>query len=259
MRLYIGTSGWMYKDWNDNFYPKDLKSNDQLPYYAERFKTVEINSSFYRMPAATNAPRWYEVTPKDFVFTIKLGRYITHTKRLLIDELSDDYLREFIERMGPLKEKFAVLLVQLPPSLRCDLERFNGVIATIEKYRKKSKLNFKTAVEFRHKTWFDEPATFELLNNLDVSNVIIDSPGRWPANTQITGSLAYIRFHGGEVLYRSSYSDEKLQKWAEFIRTKAAGCSQAYAYFNNDYNAFAIANANTLTKICGEIFDKAKR
>jgi len=247
MQLYIGTSGWMYKDWNDNFYPKGLKSNDQLPYYAEQFKTVEVNSSFYRMPAATNAPRWHKVTPKDFVFTIKLGRYITHTKRLLIDELSDDYLREFIERMKPLREKFAVLLIQLPPSLRCEPERFEVLVKQINKYRRKNGLNFKTAVEFRHKTWF-EPEVFKLLDRLDVSNVIIDSPGRWPANTQITGSLAYIRFHGGEKLYASSYSDKDLKKWADFIKTKAANCQQVFVYFNNDYYAYAIDNAKTLSE-----------
>jgi uncharacterized protein YecE (DUF72 family) len=249
MKLYIGTSGWMYKDWNGKFYPKELKSNDQLPYYAKHFKTVEVNSTFYHMPQAKSVQRWYDVTPADFVFTIKLSRYLTHTKRLVPDEPFDDYLREFMERLQPLNQKLGVILVQLPPSLRRDHTRLKYLARLLNKHAEKLSLNFVTAIEFRHASWFT-PEVFYLLNQLDISNVIIDSPGRWPANTQITGSAAYIRFHGGKDLYRSSYSDDELKKWADFIKTKAAKYQQVYVYFNNDYNAVAVANAKTLIKLC---------
>src|SRR4051812_49981801 len=138
MKVFIGTSGWMYKDWNGKFYPKGLKSADQLPYYAEHFRTVEINSTFYHMPQAKSVQRWYDVTPDDFVFTIKLSRYLTHTKRLVSDEEFNDYAREFMERLKPLQEKLRVLLVQLPPGLRCDLNSLTSLAKNINKHANKN-------------------------------------------------------------------------------------------------------------------------
>jgi uncharacterized protein YecE (DUF72 family) len=235
MKLYIGTSGWMYKDWNGLFYPKELKSADQLPYYAGHFKTVEINSTFYHMPQAKSVQRWYDVTPKDFVFTIKLSRYLTHTKRLAIDEEFDDYLREFMERIKPLKQKLAVILIQLPPSLKCEEDRLEHCAKKLREFEKKFKLKFSVAIEFRHKSWFT-PEIFQNLDKLNVANVIIDSPGRWPANTEIK-------------LYASSYPDKELKKWADFIKTKTARCKYTFVYFNNDFHGFALDNARTLKNL----------
>src|SRR4051794_25671650 len=123
MKLLIGTSGWMYKDWDGRFYPEDVKDPDKLPYFAKHFSTVEINSTFYHLPLETSVQRWYDITPKNFVFTVKLSRYLTHTKRLVPDDTFDESLREFFVRAKPLREKLGVVLAQLPAGFRADQPR----------------------------------------------------------------------------------------------------------------------------------------
>jgi len=239
MQIHIGTSGWMYKDWNGRFYPSEVKGTKQLPYFASQFKTVEINSTFYHMPRTETAENWYKNVPDDFLFSIKLNRYLTHTKRLTMDDDFRATLREFMGSVMCLKEKLGIILVQLPPSFKSDLLRLEQFLTEMKSYK------IPLAIEFRHTSWFT-PEVRELLRYYNAAQVVNDSPNRWPADKHVTADVAYIRFHGSTWLYRSSYTDKELEVWANFIVKTCASCAHVFAYFNNDHNAVAVNNARTL-------------
>jgi uncharacterized protein YecE (DUF72 family) len=248
MKAFVGTSGWMYKDWAMRFYPPEVKGTAQLAYFAQHFPTVEVNSTFYRPPSEISVQNWYARTPDNFVFAVKLHQKMTRYKHLLPDEETDAALDDFLRRVQHLREKLAVILVQLPPSMKLDIARIEHLARQVKKGEKKYGQQFRLAIECRHASWFT-PEYFAALRRLNIANVVIDSPGRWPASREITSDLAYIRFHGSKKLYASSYTDKELRAWADFIQENcaAAGCQKVFAYFNNDHNAFAVDNARTLT------------
>ncbi len=246
-QLFVGTSGWIYKDWAGHFYPKGMKDADKLSYFSSQFSTVEINSTFYHPPRGTSVKRWYELAPSDFTFAIKLNRYLTHTKRLLPDEDFSQALNDFYALLKHLKEKLGIILVQLPPSMQVNYDRIINLANLTQQAEETYGIAFPLAIEFRHKSWF-MPDTFKLLHNFNIAHVINDSPGRWPASTDVVGKVAYIRFHGNKRLYRSSYSDEELEQWAKFIKNECARCEKVFIYFNNDHDAVAVGNARTLIK-----------
>lgn len=245
MRTIIGTSGWLYKDWDGRFYPADVKPKDRFAYFTTQFDSVEINSTFYHVPRESTLKSWYDTAPSGFCFAIKLNRYLTHSKRLHGDQEFDEALGDFFKRLRLLKDKLAVVLVQLPPGLRADNERLEHLAKAVERSEKQLKMRFRLAIEFRHASWFNE-GTFALMRRYGLINVINDSPDRWPASKEITTDAAYIRFHGNRRLYRSSYTDSEMNEWADFIT--GTGCDTVFAYFNNDYNAVAVDNARTLIK-----------
>lgn len=248
MEIFIGTSGWQYNDWNKRFYPDQLKNEDKLPYYSEFFKTVEINSTFYHMPLEKSVQRWYDDVPKGFVFSVKMNRYVTHTKRLLPNDETDQTLQQFYDRLSNLREKLGVILVQLPPSMKADVSRLEHFAAETKKAEKRHDMRFALAFEFRHESWFST----EVMNCLRVHNIATvnnDAPTGWAVTPEITADTAYIRFHGSKHLYRSRYSHKELAAWATFIAEECRGCQRVFAFFNNDYNAVAIANARMLAQL----------
>lgn len=246
MQIYIGTSGWLYKDWAKRFYPENVKDIDKLAYFAKHFPTVEINSPFYRLPSETSVQRWYKVTPPNFTFAVKLNRYLTHIKRLLPDDEFDETLHEYFVRVHHLKDKLGVVLVQLPPSLQPEVSRIEHLAIKIQQFEKEFKQRFPLAIELRNS---HTPELFVAFRAHNIANVVIDSPNRWPASQEITSDLVYIRFHGSRRLYRSSYTDKELKQWAKFIIEKCANCKQVFAYFNNDHAAVAIDNVRTLAEL----------
>lgn len=246
MEIIVGTSGWMYSHWNGKFYPKSVKGKEQLAYFAERYKSVEINSTFYHMPRETTVINWYETVPENFVFAIKLNRLITHTKKLVWDEDTAQVLNDFFVSISHLKEKLGVVLVQLPPSLKGDaVDRIIEFVKAVRKLEKKFAINIPLAIEFRHKSWFTAE-TRKMLKKLNVAQVIIDSPNRWPADKSVTADFCYFRFHGSQKLYSSVYTNKELDEWTEFIKEKCKNCKKVFAYFNNDFGGAAIGNAKTL-------------
>jgi uncharacterized protein YecE (DUF72 family) len=251
-RFLIGTSGWMYRDWNGVFYPNTVTGTSQLPFYAERFPTVEVNSTFYHMPRATTTKHWQEITPDTFCFSIKMNRYLTHTKRLLIDDDSRTSLNDFIDAISQLGQKLGVVLVQLPPSLRCDPQRLSTFIMAFESAAKKRHITVPLALEFRHASWFTDEVR-QILKYHGAAQVINDSPNRWPADLSVPSDIAYIRFHGNKRLYRSSYSDKELREWVDFMQTACNHCKTIFIYFNNDYHAVAVKNAQSLTQIIADL------
>lgn len=237
-RVFIGTSGWAYDEWADDFY-RGVKAKDYLQHYATQFPTVEINATFYRLPDLKLVHRWRDKAPTGFVFAVKGSRFITHIKRL---ENLEHAVSQFIRRVRPLGEKLGPLLWQLPPSLEKDLPR-------LEKFFKRLPRTLAHAMEFRHPSWLADD-TFALLRARRVACVSVSSR-RMPADFSVTADFIYLRFHGLAGGARHDYTREELRPWAEHIREQAGAGRTVFAYFNNDLNVRAPNNAKLLTELCG--------
>jgi len=237
--IYIGTSGYNYPHWRGCFYPAGLSSRRWLAHYAARFNTVELNVTFYRLPEAKNFAAWYARTPAGFVFALKGSRLVTHLKRL---ENVDEAVTDFFAAAGELKEKFGVVLWQLPPGLRADalrLKAFCKLLGTNAVAR-----HARHAFEFRHASWF-VPEVYAILRAHNFALCIADAP-RWPSAEEVTADFVYLRFHGGRKLYASRYTPEELASWAHKIAAWLREGRDIYAYFNNDAEGHAVANAEEL-------------
>lgn len=237
--IHIGTSGWSYKEWANEFY-HGLKPKAHFQFYATRFSTVEINATFYRLPALATVHGWREKAPADFIFAVKGSRFITHIKRL--NDLGRT-VSNFMRRIQPLKEKLGPLLWQLPPNFKRDLPR-------LEKFLKKLPAPFSHAIEFRHPDWI-APETFELLRKYQAAFVSVSSM-RMPLDFSVTADFVYLRFHGLTGGARHDYTREELMPWAEHLRAQAAAGRACFAYFNNDLNVRAPGNAELLLQMCGQ-------
>jgi uncharacterized protein YecE (DUF72 family) len=233
--FYIGTSGWSYDGWVENFYPRNIPKNKWLGYYAESFDTVEVNASFYRLPSKNMINGWINSTPDNFKLTFKGSKLITHNKKLVDVE---EYLQRFYNRILLAEKKLGVVLWQLPPQLKKDIDRLEIFLNFIDK-------KCKNCIEFRHKSWFDNEI-YELLQSYDTAFCIISAP-KFPENIQITTDFAYIRWHGKYEWYKDCYSIEELKKWAKIL--KELDVAEVYGYFNNDDNAFAIENGKELLNL----------
>jgi len=238
--IYIGTSGWVYKEWANDFY-KGLKSKDHFPHYITQFPTVEINATFYRLPNLNMVHGWRNKAPEGFIFAVKGSRYITHIKRLNNLEGS---VNMFIRRISPMKEKLGPLLWQLPPSFKKDLPR-------LEKFLKRLPKHLSQAIEFRHPDWMSDDA-FDLLRKYNAGFVSVSSM-RMPMNLSVTSDFVYIRFHGLVGGARHDYTREELEPWAAHIREQAASGKKVFVYFNNDLNVRAPNNAKALMEMCGNL------
>ena len=230
----VGCSGWNYDHWRDGvFYPARCPASRWLSYYAERFDTVEVNSTFYRLPRRDAVARWAEQTPDGFVFAVKVSRYLTHVKRLRDVAV---HLPLLLERIAPLADarKLGPLLWQLPPTFARDDARLSAELAAFPR-------DLRHAVELRHDSWF-VPATFEVLAEHRVALVVAGRP------VEPTADFTYVRFHGGVRGRRGNYSDAELVEWADTLRRPAAR-GDVYAYFNNDWEGFAPRNASRLREL----------
>lgn len=243
-KIFIGSSGWMYKDWGKRFYPKDLKE-DHLTYLSKEFKTVEINSSFYRMPNEKTFEQWRKKSNQKFIFSVKLNRYITHRKRLIMDEESKNYLQAFLKNTQKLEKKLEVILIQLPPSFKKNSERLNDFLIFYVGLIKALKYKSLSAIEFRHDSWFDNE-TYALLKKYKIGFVISSTPEF--RREIFTSSFCYIRMHGGEE-HKCNYLKKDLDKLKKEIDSFPSEIKKVFVYFNNDYSAFAIDNARYLADL----------
>lgn len=239
-RILIGTSGWVYKEWADDFY-RGLKPPEHFLFYTTQFSTVEINATFYRMPNLKTVRGWRDKAPRGFRFAVKGSRYITHIKRLNNLERS---VGAFTRRVRPLKEKLGPLLWQLPPNFGKDLPR-------LEKFLKRLPKSFSHAVEFRHPDWMADD-TFALLRQHGASSVWISSR-RMPMNFPATADFIYVRFHGLAGGPKHNYTRRELHPWAEQMCEQAESGKKVFAYFNNDLNVRAPNNAKLLMEMCGDL------
>jgi uncharacterized protein YecE (DUF72 family) len=238
-QVYIGTSGWSYKSWDKTFYPREIPKSAQFEFYATQFPTVEVNNTFYRLPTPKMILDWRRKAPPGFVYAIKGSRFITHMKKLAN---LDGALDKFFNRIDPLQKRIGVLLWQLPPFLGKDPSR-------LEHFLEKLPKRYCHAVEFRHPSWIDEE-TFSLLRRFNAAHVSISSL-KMPRNLTVTADTVYIRFHGLKHGAAHDYTRAELQPWARHIRQQAEKGKIVFAYFNNDLNVRAPANAKQLMEMVG--------
>jgi uncharacterized protein YecE (DUF72 family) len=236
--LRIGTSGWQYRHWKGRFYPADLPTAKWLEYYARFFDTVELNNPFYRQPERRTFERWRRAVPDGFVYAVKLNRFITHIKRLRIEQ---DSVERSYGTMAGLGPKLAVVLVQLPPRMKFDLERADRFFSLVARRRRRH------ALEPRDASWFGDDA-LAFLRRRKIALVIGETP-HWPTHIAVTADFVYLRFHGPERRYGSSYDDAALGSWAERIRGWRAEGRDVFAYFNNDEMGYAPRNALRLREL----------
>jgi uncharacterized protein YecE (DUF72 family) len=237
-RVRIGCSGWNYNSWRELFYPKGLPARLWLEHYAATFDTVEVNNTFYRLPKQSAVENWVQQTPRGFEFAVKASRYLTHIKRLTN---MDQGVRRYYERIEPLVEspKMGPVLWQLPANFHRDDERLAGALDKLPKGRH--------CFEFRHESWFCDDV-YSLLARHSVALVIGDSPERPFQSYEMTAGWTFVRFHYGRRGRNGNYSQRELEQWAERIRDWR-GRVQVYAYFNNDWEAYAIRNALELKRL----------
>jgi uncharacterized protein YecE (DUF72 family) len=242
--IRLGTSGWSYKEWVGPFYP-DSKTK-MFGHYCKVFNTAEINSTFYAYPSPRTVLGWVRHSPKGFVFTAKLPQVITHEKKLEHEQGVKADLYRFVELMEPLQRigKLPVLLIQLPPSLRKDLDLLEKFFETLPE-------EFRFAVEFRHRTWWDEE-TWKLLSKYRVANTILDEP-LLPPEPVVTTDFAYIRWHGRgkSSWYNYRYSLEELKPWIPKVKEVAEKTVAMYGYFNNHFHGYAVENCLEVLEMLG--------
>jgi uncharacterized protein YecE (DUF72 family) len=236
----IGCSGWNYAHWRERIYPKGLPSRRWLEQYARLFDTVEINNTFYRLPARQAVANWVAESPSGFLFAVKASRYLTHIKRLT--DLGAGVGR-FYERIEPLVEspKLGPVLWQLPGNFRRDDERLAAALERLPPGRH--------CFEFRHESWFVEDV-YTLLREHGVALVIGDTPDRPFQPHVFTADWTFVRFHYGRRGRYGNYSERELAEWSERFaewRERVA----IHAYFNNDWQGFAVRNGIRLLKLLG--------
>jgi uncharacterized protein YecE (DUF72 family) len=237
MNYFTGCSGFSNKDWRGFFYPDDLSSKDYLTFYAENFNSVEINSTFYRKPTTKTLLSWYEQTPANFLFFIKIPQTITHINQL---KNVHQEINEFCKHISSsLKEKLGGFLFQFPPSFVCDKENLGNVLNGLSP-------RFLNVVEFRHKSWWNE-GVFEVLKEQGIVFCGVSIPKEIPEEVIINHpETLYYRLHGKPILFKSEYSEEELRALSEKIVTSERN---AFVFFNNTWGTAAIKNARFMQKL----------
>jgi uncharacterized protein YecE (DUF72 family) len=240
-RAYIGTSGWNYKHWRDSIYPPKLTQNKWLAFIAERFNTVEVNTSFYRIPRRESIIAWQEKTPKTFRFALKIWRGISHYKKL---KNAGALTSRFLEAAEALERKRrAPLLIQLPPNQGRDVEKLEAYLKELQSLLTSP---WEVAVEFRNDTWL-HPDVYKALDRQQAALCIHDMPGRAATDEPNDVGFVYVRRHGtSEGRYAGSYSDEQLTTDATRIQSWTRSGKNVYVYFNNDIGGHAFRNADQL-------------
>jgi uncharacterized protein YecE (DUF72 family) len=240
--LRVGCSGWNYDSWRGSFYPEKMPKRLWLERYAESFDTVEINSTFYGTPKRKTVEHWAQQVPDNFLFACKMSRYVTHIKRLADSPAKnfklEDGIKRFADTLEPLREagKLGPILWQLPPTFKRDDARLAHALGLLPEGRH--------AFEFRHESWFTKPV-YEALGDHDAALVIADDPESEFGERKLVSTWTYVRLHRGSRGRRGNYAPSEIETWRRRIgawRSK----SDVYAYFNNDWEAFAPRNALSL-------------
>jgi len=234
-RTWVGTSGYVYRHWRGGvFYPAGLRAREELAWYAARFRTVELNNPFYRLPSKESFARWRDDTPDRFCFAVKVSRYISHVQRL---RGSAESLHRFLEHAEVLGPKLGPLLIQFPPQFHADpgrLEEFLGILPPRHRW----------VIEVRHPSW-QTPAVYDALGRSGVA-LCVPVGGRVQPDLVTTAPFTYLRMHAG-ALPGGGFGEDQLHPWAARIRALVRSGKDVYVYFNNDGRAAAVRNAQGLT------------
>jgi uncharacterized protein YecE (DUF72 family) len=236
-RVRVGTSGWSYKHWKGVLYPEGEPQRRWFEIYADSFDTVEVNATFYRMMPESTFEGWRDKAPDGFVYAVKMWRMITHRKTLKDVE---DMVADFLGRVAILGDRLGPILIQLPPSFHCDIDRLARFLCLLSD-------GFRYALEFRHASWLAEPV-YDLLRERRIALCIFHHP-RIDCPRVVTAPLVYLRFHGATTRYAGRYTTEHLRNWAGFARDCTAEGLDVVAYFNNDYKGYAVDNARELREL----------
>jgi uncharacterized protein YecE (DUF72 family) len=232
VKWHIGCSGFSYKEWKEEFYPKGLAQSKWFAYYTEHFNTLELNVTFYRFPTLKSLEGWYAKAPDGFSFSAKVPRSITHYKRFVETEtmMSDFYgtLRE------GLKEKLSCVLFQLPPSLSYNEEKLEKILQHVDP-------SFLNVIEFRHESWWREDVK-KILAKHKISFCGVSFPKISIDDAVVNTPLCYYRFHGVPVLFHSEYDPSFIEKIYQQI-SGHKNVKEAFIYFNNTASFAALHNA----------------
>ena len=231
---WIGTSGFVYKNWVGEFYPANLPKYKYFDYYVKFFNSLELNSTFYRFPTILSIRSWkYKLKKYDFKLSIKANRVITHYSKLK----NFEKLKEFIELVSILEDKLGAILFQLPPSLRFDENLLKEFITHLD--------DKKYAIEFRNKSWYNDK-TYEILKSKNISLVWHDFNQEFIFEN--TTDFNYVRFHGFSGKYKGSYPDEILKDIAKRLQ------DESFIYFNNTDDNSAYKDAKRMREIVKNYF-----
>jgi uncharacterized protein YecE (DUF72 family) len=234
MELRIGTSGWNYTEWRGSFYPKDMKPAGMLAYYVERFATVEVNNTFYRMPTAAAVTGWAAAAPAGFRFVLKAPQRITHFGRL---RDVDEPVRQFCDTASRLGGKLGPLLFQLPPNFKVDAGRLADLLALLP-------ADVRAAFEFRNATWFTDDVYARLANHNAALCIADNDEGATPAVA--TADWGYLR------LRATGYSDDDLRGWLATMRRIGGGWRDAFVFFKHEDAGTGPALARRLRELADE-------
>lgn len=233
--LHVGTSGWQYRDWRGAFYPRGLPQARWLEHYAERFATVEVNSTFYGLPRSTTFQTWADRSPPDFMFALKLSRLLTHTVRL---ERPEETIEQFFENAHHLGPKLGPVLLQLPPTR-------TAAPAILDRALRALPAGVRVAVEFRHASWFTDEVK-ALLTEHGAALCLADRESRPITPLWRTADWGYVRMHTGRGRPRPCYGRAAPRRWAQRIADLWHPDSDVFVFFNNDPNGCAPRDARTL-------------
>jgi uncharacterized protein YecE (DUF72 family) len=239
MSVHIGTSGWHYKHWIGPFYPADMRPPKMLHWYAERFDTVEINNSLYRLPAVTAFDTWCRETTSDFCFAAKASRYITHNKKLTDPASANEKFISLVEKLGT---RLGPILFQLPPSWKVNAQRLEDFLSRLLR-------THRYVFEFRNPTWNIEPV-YEVLRRHNAAFCIYELAG-FLSPLENTANFTYIRLHGPGNKYQGDYGRDTLRCWVERIDSWRKTLKDVFVYFDNDQAEFAPKNALELKRMHG--------
>ncbi|GAB2885938.1 DUF72 domain-containing protein [Streptomyces deserti] len=238
MTLFVGTSGWQYKDWRDVLYPAGLPMRLWLEEYAAGFATVESNNAFYRLPARETFEDWRSRVPEDFVVAVKASRYLTHIKRLRDPE---EPVHRLMSHAAGLGDRLGPVLLQLPPTLRADPGLLAACLACFP-------ASTRVAVEPRHDSWWT-PQVREVLASRGAALCWADVLARPVTPLWRTTDWGYVRFHQGRAHPWPHYGRQSLATWAHRIAATWSDAEDVYAYFNNDPNAAAVGDARAFAQM----------
>jgi uncharacterized protein YecE (DUF72 family) len=238
MEWRVGCSGFLYREWKEIFYPKGLAQKNWFQYYCEHYNTIEINSSFYKLPTLAALQNWYEKSPADFLFTMKAPRGITHFKKFnAIQPIVNEFYALIEEGLG---EKLGSILFQMPPSYSYTEERLHNIIDHLDP-------RHQNVLEFRHASWWNEDA-WSAFSKHNITFSGSSFPSALPDDLIQNTDVVYYRFHGRPVLYKSLYEQSEIQHLVEQAEQPA---KRIFVYFNNTWGTSALTNSKQLMELVG--------
>jgi len=250
-RLYFGCAGWSYKEWVGPLYDSD---KSMLQQYANVFDTVELNSSFYKIPDEGTILGLTRNTKRGFMFSAKINQKFTHDLRLKLMEDTRDELEKFVQLFDPLltQDRLGCFLVQLPPSLKENHKRLEDFLASLPH-------RYEYVVEFRHPSWMNGE-TWRILSKYETAYCIVDEP-LLPPEIHVTSSLGYVRWHGhgDRPWYNYRYTQEQLREWIPKVQEIQQNTKRTFGVFNNHFHGYAPENCIQIMEMLGISQEKHKK